>query len=82
MSDIQYPPTAAVRDSVTEQPKPASPMSLSKTENDKQSPQRLRGGCVPCPVSLFDLYIFTRYKTDIWLRMEAFVSVFPSRVVS
>ncbi|KAH6910799.1 hypothetical protein BKA70DRAFT_1271538 [Coprinopsis sp. MPI-PUGE-AT-0042] len=49
MSDIQYPPTAATRDRVTEQPKPASPMTLSKAENDKQSPQRLRGGCIPCP---------------------------------
>ncbi|PBK75225.1 hypothetical protein ARMSODRAFT_511484 [Armillaria solidipes] len=54
MSPITYPPRAHTHTSskaavVSDQPAPVQGMVVEKKK--EQEPMRLRGGCIPCPVS-------------------------------
>lgn len=44
---LTYPPTAHI---VSTQPAPSNDMSIERKPTDNK-PMRLRGGCIPCPVS-------------------------------
>jgi len=53
-----YPPSAQVIDRqadiiTTVQPERSNGMAANRDSQKDQSPMRLRGGCIPCPVSIF-----------------------------
>jgi hypothetical protein len=56
-TDVSYPPAAhaaparASQEAIAAQPAPAPAMSLNPEENETQRASRLRGGCIPLPVS-------------------------------
>ena len=80
-----YPPAAhkSSKDLVSEQPLSASTMSVSPktsgelyTQDDQsEQPLRLRGGCIPCPVSSF-LGYGVNSNSDVCCRMGAYVGSF------
>ena len=55
---VAYPPQSALagtsEEVVSEQPKVAERMSIDGPTGTRGEARRLRGGCIPCPVSTLD----------------------------
>lgn len=73
---ITYPPAAHARTSdgvIINQPSASPTMSTTHTVEALAKPERLRGGCIPCPVSL-RLRVWYQMLSRFHFRMEACAS--------